>query len=135
MELLDSYHPPLYKEGQAIEKPNTKWIWRVFWILLALTIVEVGTAYANYLYHFTDKNNLKIPFIILTIAKAYFIVFSFMHLGHERKNFKMNFIVVLIFILYFILLMMIEGYYQKTIHVHTPEFMHGINHLLGGGHH
>lgn len=135
MELLDSYHPPLYQEGQTIAKPNTKWVWKVFWILLILTVLEVGTAYLNYLYAFTAKDNLKIPFIILTIAKGYFIIYSFMHLGHERKNFKMNFYLVLFLIVYFTTLIMIEGYYQRTIHTFIPDFMQGINHLKGGGHH
>jgi hypothetical protein len=54
----------------------------------------------------TSSVTLKVLFIGLTIGKAFFIVFSFMHLGHEKKWMKwsilgpyMVFIVYLVFII------------------------------------
>ena len=59
----------------------------VFWILLILTTVEVLLGIyqppfmlSNYLIGVTLLN---MTFIILTIIKAYYIVGTFMHLGHE----------------------------------------------------
>jgi cytochrome c oxidase subunit IV len=87
------------------------WIWKVFWILLFITAVEVilgiikpvilidnfilGTSWLNFI------------FIVLTIIKAAYIVMEFMHLGHEVKGLKLTILlpaVVLIPYLLFILL-------------------------------
>jgi cytochrome c oxidase subunit IV len=62
---------------------GTKKIWLVFWILLALTAVEVALG----IYKPVSYEILKWTFIILTLVKAYYIVAYFMHVKHERKNF------------------------------------------------
>tara|TARA_B100000214_G_scaffold117821_1_gene83168 strand:- start:975 stop:1310 length:336 start_codon:yes stop_codon:yes gene_type:complete len=79
------------------EKKGNWWIWRVFWILLFVTTVEVVLGIL--------KVNEKLPefivydrflglawlthiFIILTIIKAAYIVLTFMHLGDERKSLR-----------------------------------------------
>ncbi|MBG65031.1 MAG: cytochrome C oxidase subunit IV [Flavobacteriales bacterium] len=79
------------------EKKGNWWIWRVFWILLFVTTVEVVLGIL--------KVNEKLPefivydrflglawlthiFIILTIVKAAYIVMTFMHLGDEKKSLR-----------------------------------------------
>lgn len=62
---------------------GTKKIWLVFWILLALTTIEVALG----IYKPVSYEILKWTFIILTLVKAYYIVAYFMHVKHERKNF------------------------------------------------
>ena len=74
---------------------NSTWrIWKVFWILLALTTVEVVLGIFkppilidNMLIGVTLLNH---TFIILTLVKAYYIVGVFMHLGDETKSLKIS---------------------------------------------
>ena len=68
------------------------WIWKVFWILLIVTAVEVilGIIKPPFLVEtiFLGTKLLNHVFIILTIVKAAYIVNVFMHLGFERKSLK-----------------------------------------------
>ena len=90
---------------------STREIWLVFWILLIVTAVEVilgiikpPVLIDNYIIGVTLLN---MTFIILTIVKAYYIVYAFMHLGAERKNLKLSILLpvwILIPYLLFILL-------------------------------
>src|SRR4051812_39060318 len=73
-------------EGVHIRKT----LWRVFFIMLIITIFELIVGFnAKSLHLVSDLGystiTLKILFIGLTIVKAGFIVMSFMHLGHENK--------------------------------------------------
>ena len=61
---------------------NVKVIWKTFWILLFITLFEVGIAFTS-----IPHDILIIIFIVLTIVKAYYIVAFFMHLKHENKPF------------------------------------------------
>ena len=93
------------------EQTGTWWIWRVFWILLIVTAVEVilGIIKPAVLIDnsFLGTTLLNLIFIILTIIKAAYIVMQFMHLGHEAKGLKLTILlpcVILIPYLLFILL-------------------------------
>jgi caa(3)-type oxidase subunit IV len=90
----------------AHESHGTVWqrIWVPFFILLGITILEFAIA-------FTIKNKtLTTPvYMILTIAKAFYIVAYFMHLKFERITFIYTFIVPVLFLLYLVVLLMIEG--------------------------
>lgn len=139
---MDNYHQHLYVPGQVIEKPKTKWIWKVFWILLAVTSVEVTFAFANGWglsngeRHYLSAEHEKILFIALTLVKAYYIVFSFMHLGDEKANFKLTLGMTTIFLLYFVALMMFEGYALRDIQMIRPDFFKRVYHQehSEGGH-
>lgn len=63
-----------------IPAPKTGKIWKVFWILLALTAVEFILAFTVSAGFFRTS-----VFIILTIVKAFYIVGEFMHLKDEIK--------------------------------------------------
>lgn len=123
MELYDSYHPHLHKVGDPIAPPKTRWIWKVFWYLLAVTLVEVGLASINYYGRMGWDAWLKPTFILLTLLKAYYIIFSYMHLKDERKNFKLTLGFLIIILGYFIMLLMIEGYYQTQVRMIFPDFL------------
>lgn len=92
---------------------GTGWIWKVFWILLVVTSVEValGLIKPDFLMgHLFGTTILNIVFIILTLVKAFYIVSSFMHLGHERKNLKwMVYLPMLILIPYLTFILLTEG--------------------------
>lgn len=129
---MDHYHQHVYVPGQEIEKPKTKWIWKVFWILLAVTTVEVTFAFLNDAgagaKHFLQPTAEKWLFISLTLVKAYYIVFSFMHLGDEKANFKITLGSTTIFLIYFIALMMYEGYALRDIQLIRPDFFKRMYH-------
>ena len=69
---------------------NTKRIWQVFGLLSIITIVEVAFGIfkpeALYMTNFLGMNLLNWLFIILTLVKAYFIVWAFMHMEGEKSS-------------------------------------------------
>jgi cytochrome c oxidase subunit IV len=69
---------------------STKAVWRTFWILLIITVVELALAILYYETNFLPKHFLNGVFIIGTLAKAFFIIAEFMHLRHEIKNMIMT---------------------------------------------
>lgn len=120
---MDNYHPHLYVPGTPIEAPKTKWIWRVFWIMLIVTVFEVSFAFLNGEYHIIPWTVQKVIFIGLTLVKAYYIVFYFMHLGHEQFNFRLTISLTSILLLYFIVLLMIEGDNSMSYRLIIPDFI------------
>ncbi|MCW3462653.1 cytochrome C oxidase subunit IV family protein [Chitinophaga nivalis] len=88
---------------------STKGIWKTFWILLGITVVEVGLAFLHLETGFPSRLVLNGIFIILTIFKAFFIVAEFMHLGHEIKNLIMTILMPLLLFVWFIIAFLYEG--------------------------
>ena len=81
-------------------------IWRTFWILFALTIVDIALYFMLLHWHSMLKNAL---FIFLGVVKAFFIVAVFMHMKFERK-WLVNFIVYpMLFVVVLVTLVLIEG--------------------------
>lgn len=93
------------------ETPNAKKvIWRTFWILLFITIFEVGIAFTS-----INKDILQWTFVALTIVKAGFIVGYFMHLIHERFTFRYAILLPFILIVYLIFIALSEGMYLNLV--------------------
>jgi cytochrome c oxidase subunit IV len=95
-------------------------IWKVFGILSAITIVEValGIVKPDFLFmtQFMGTSLLNSLFLILTLIKAYYIVWYFMHLGDEKKNFKNSIVIPLIILIpYLATLLIIEGGYVHEV--------------------
>ena len=100
---------------------NTKRIWIVFGILSVTTIVEVlfGIYKPNSLYftHFLSMNLLNWLFIILTVVKAYYITWAFMHMEGEKKWFRRSIVWTVVFlILYLCFIILIEGGYVFDVY-------------------
>ncbi len=95
-----------------------KKLWRVFWIMLGITIIELIIGFkASAMGLLNDDRTsttiLKVIFIGLTILKAFYIVYKFMHLGDERKFMKYSVIApYTIFILYFAAILIGEAKYS-----------------------
>ncbi|NGM64688.1 cytochrome C oxidase subunit IV family protein [Sphingobacterium sp. SGR-19] len=92
---------------------DKKGIWRVFFILLALTALEFLIA-LGFVHHWgiLQKGILvNVIYIALTLVKAFYIVAYFMHLKFEKSGFIVCVSIGFIFIVYFIVLMLIEGDY------------------------
>ena len=91
--------------------PNSKKvIWKTFWILLVVTLFEVGIAFTS-----IPHDILIIIFIALTIVKAYYIVAFFMHLKHERLPFTYSIILPFILIVFLIVMAIAEGNYLNLM--------------------
>ena len=95
---------------------NTKRIWTVFGILSVITIVEVFFGIlkpeALHMNNFLGLNLLNWLFIILTIVKAYYIVYAFMHMEGEKSNLRNSVILPLIFlVIYLLFILLTEANY------------------------
>ena len=94
------------------EQTGTWWIWRVFWILLIVTAVEVilGIIKPAILIDnsFLGTTLLNLIFIILTIIKAAYIVMEFMHLGHEAKGLKLTILLPCVILIPYLLFILIS---------------------------
>lgn len=100
-------HTHSHTEGE-IAKPNTAGIWRTFYVLLGITALEfiIALAIPSYIMPHLIKVGI---YIILTIAKAFYIVAEFMHLKHEVKFLGMCIVLPMIFIAWLLLAMVMEG--------------------------
>ena len=99
---------------------NTKRIWVVFGILSVITIVEVlfGIYKPKSLFftNFLEMNLLNWLFIILTIVKAYYITWAFMHMEGEKKWFRRSIVWTVTFlILYLCFILLVEGDYVYEV--------------------
>lgn len=95
---------------------NTKRIWLVFGILSVVTTVEVILGIlkpeALHMNNFLSMNLLNWIFIILTIYKAYYIVWAFMHMEGEKSSMKWSVVAPLVFlILYLVFILLVEADY------------------------
>jgi cytochrome c oxidase subunit IV len=90
---------------------NVKRIWTVFGILSVITIVEVffGILKPEVLHktNFLSLNLLNWLFIILTLVKAYYIVYAFMHMEGETKTLRSAVIAPLIFLVIYLLFILL----------------------------
>jgi cytochrome c oxidase subunit IV len=95
---------------------NTKKIWTVFGILSLITIVEVIFGIikpeALHMNNFLGLNLLNWLFIILTLVKAYYIVYAFMHMEGEKSTLRNAVIWPLIFlVIYLLFILLTEAHY------------------------
>ena len=95
---------------------NTSRIWKVFGILSMVTIVEVilGILKPDALHftHFLGLSLLNWIFYGLTVFKAYYIVYAFMHMEGERGALRNAVVLPVIFlILYLLFILLTEGNY------------------------
>ncbi len=100
--------------GHAHES-NTKRIWIVLAILTIVTTVEValGIVKPDSLHlHGPGTSWLNWIFIILTLVKAYYIAWAFMHLEGEKKWFRRSVVWTGIFLIsYLLFIVLFEGGY------------------------
>tara|TARA_R100000935_G_C2811276_1_gene155074 strand:- start:931 stop:1293 length:363 start_codon:yes stop_codon:yes gene_type:complete len=95
---------------------NTRRIWLVFVILSVVTLVEVilGILKPDFLvdYTFLSMKLLNWIFIILTLYKAYYIAWAFMHLEGESKGLRRAIVWTSVFLIsYLLFILLIEGDY------------------------
>ncbi|MEO5684119.1 MAG: cytochrome C oxidase subunit IV family protein [Chitinophagaceae bacterium] len=98
---------------------DTKAIWKTFRILLYITLFELVLAIGYYEIDFANKELVKHilngVFIILTLAKAFFIVAEFMHLRHELRNLIMTIAIPALLFLWFLGAFLWDGNSYKNL--------------------
>src|SRR5882762_3493353 len=94
---------------------STKPIWRTFWILLGITLVELILATIHLKTGFPPKFVLNGVYLILTCAKAFYIIAEFMHLRHELKNLIMTLGITCLLFVWFIISFLYEGNSYKEL--------------------
>lgn len=95
---------------------DTSRIWKTFWLLLIITVIELGLGLLMYAVDLPDWVNLFIKgvVVILSLAKAFYIVSIFMHLGDEIRNMIMTIIVPLLLFVWFIGAFLYDGNTYRT---------------------
>lgn len=98
-------------------------------LLSVITIIELAIGLVIYNIHKGENPSefLVLAFkgmvCILTIAKAYYIVAVFMHLGDEIRNFIMTIVVPLMLFIWFIAAFLIDGNSYKNLrNNYDPHF-------------
>lgn len=94
---------------------QVKRIWKVFWILLVLTILELALGLTIYRIDLGANPNeslvlmIKGVICILTLAKAFYIISIFMHLGDEIRTMIMTVGLPTLLFIWFIIAFIADG--------------------------
>ena len=100
---------------------QVKKIWKAFWILLIITIIELALGLSIY---YIDKGAspseslvyfLKGVIIILSLAKAFYIISIFMHLGDEIRNLILSIAIPALLFIWFIASFLYDGNSYKNL--------------------
>ena len=102
-------------------KSNITKIWGIFAFLSIVTIVEVAFGITKPAFltenHFLAMRYLNWIFIVLTLVKAYYITWDFMHMRDEVKALRRAVIWTAIFLIsYLVLILLIEGDYIYEVY-------------------
>ncbi len=100
-----AHHPQQHHASTGgIAKPDTKAIWRTFWILLGITALEFIIAFTMH------SGPLRVAiFVGMTLVKAFYIVAEFMHLKGEVKMLIWSILIPVVFVIWLIIALLVEG--------------------------
>ena len=111
-----------HNTANTAHESSTKRIWTVFVILSAITIAEVilGILKPEFLVqtYFVSLKLINWIFILLTIWKAYYITWAFMHMEMESKGLRRSVVWTAVFLIsYLIFILLAEGdYVYEVLH-------------------
>ncbi|MFY7812152.1 MAG: cytochrome C oxidase subunit IV family protein [Flavobacterium sp.] len=113
---MASEHNLAIFRGALKFKNNQQKIWGVFIFLSLVTIVEVGLGIVKpaFLVHnkFLHVSLLNIIFLVLTIVKAYYITWDFMHMRDEKSSLRRSVVWTFVFLaIYLAFIVLVEGDY------------------------
>lgn len=117
---------------------SKKRIWKTTIILSIITIIELGVGYLLYFTEFSHTVDLlfKGSVIILSFAKAFYIVSIFMHLGDEIRNMIMTIVVPLLLFVWFIIAFLWDGVSWRNLrNEYAPKDPVKAEHVEHGGKH
>ncbi len=113
--MADDTHKLAIFRGYLKFKSNTQKIWGVLIFLSIVTTVEVILGIVKPQILMTPFIRIKLLnwiFIILTLVKAYYIAWDFMHIRDEKSGLKNAIVLPLIILIpYLIFIILLEGDY------------------------
>jgi cytochrome c oxidase subunit 4 len=105
----ESHDFEIHEVGVIHVESSKSQIWRVFFIMLGITVIEFLIALTPGVRQKLGHDTTVIIFLGLTVLKAFYIVGYFMHLKMEKVNMVYSVLLPIMFIMYLIALLMIEG--------------------------
>lgn len=118
--MADHAHKLEILRGLIKFKSNTQKIWGVLILLSIITAVEVVLGIykpESLMGQFLGMKLLNWIFIILTIVKAYYITWDFMHMRDETKSLRRVVVWTAIFLIcYLIFILLQEGGYVFDVY-------------------
>src|SRR5690349_1503216 len=116
---MENAHVADYHAHDEQHTFDRKAIWRTFRILLYITLFELVLAIGYYSMTFSNphlvKHLLNGVFIVLTLAKAFFIIAEFMHLRHEIRNLILSISIPALLFIWFITAFLWDGNSYKNL--------------------
>jgi cytochrome c oxidase subunit IV len=119
---MENAHVAAVPHAHAHDEAHTfdrKAIWRTFRILLYITVFELILAITYYEIEFSNphlvKHLLNGVFVVLTLAKAFFIIAEFMHLRHEIRNLILSISIPALLFIWFITAFLWDGNSYKNL--------------------
>ena len=104
--MADNTHKLEIFRGLLKFRSNQSKIWGVLIFLSIVTIIEVVLGI------FLGAKIINWIFIILTLVKAYYIAWDFMHLRDETSGLQASVVITLIFLIaYLVFILLVEGNY------------------------
>ena len=101
----------IHAEGEEHESMTRGKIWKVFFILLGITVIEFIIALYLVPHGIIAINYANPVYILLTLAKAFYIVAYFMHLKFERVALIYSIVIPVLFIIALILVLTNESHH------------------------
>ncbi len=99
-------------------RAQVKRIWKIFWILLVITVAEV--IMGMFFSHSLPGWAKALFFLVLTVLKAGYIVSVFMHLGDEFKGFIVTVLIPLFLFIWFIIAFLADGGFWLRMNDESP---------------
>jgi cytochrome c oxidase subunit 4 len=121
MEHTSTVSPEVTFEHHHSDEEFKRRVKKTTILLSVITIIELAIGLTIYSLNKGDANRdflilaIKGIVCILTIAKAYYIVSVFMHLGDEIRNMIMTIVVPLMLFIWFIIAFIYEGNSYKNL--------------------
>ena len=113
--------PEITFEHHTSDEEFRKRVKKTTILLSVITIIELAIGLSIYTIHKGENPNAMLVLMfkgvvcILTLAKAYYIVSVFMHLGDEIRNMIMTIVVPLMLFIWFITAFIYEGNSYKNL--------------------
>ena len=100
-------------------KSNVQKIWGVLILLSIVTAIEVALGIVKpeiLMNYFLSMKLINWIFVILTLVKAYYITWDFMHMRDEKFGLQVSVVITLIFLIaYAAFIFLVEGNYIYDI--------------------
>ena len=117
--MAEDFHKLAIFRGLLKFKSNVQKIWGVLIFLSIVTAIEVALGIVKpeiLMNYFLSMKLINWIFVILTLVKAYYITWDFMHMRDEKFGLQVSVVITLIFLIaYAAFIFLVEGNYIYDI--------------------